>query len=234
MTAIFRRELRAYFYSPIGYVILAVFYVFTGLFFLLNNLLYQSADLTPVFSSLFTIVMFIIPILTMRLLSEDRKYKTDQALLTAPVTLTGLVLGKFLAAVAVYAIGLLATLADALIVAAFVTPNWMLIFGNFAAILLMGMALISIGLFISSLTENQVIAAMGTFAVVFILLMIDLVGNYVNTPILRDIIVGLSFYTRYTQLTAGRIALTDALFFLSASAVFVFLTVRVQERRRWS
>lgn len=234
MTAILRRELSAYFNSPIGYVFLAVFYVFSGYFFFGISLMGNTTDITPIFSSLFFIVIFLIPVLTMRLLSEDKKHKTDQALLTAPISLTSLVLGKFLAAFVIFLLGLSITLVFGLIVAGFATPNWAAIFGSFAAMLLLGASLISIGLFISSLTENQVIAAVGGLFVGLALMLIDPLAGVFSNKIVVAVISGMSFYTRYNTFTTGKFDASNVLFFLSVCAVFVFLTVRVLEKRRWS
>lgn len=234
MTAIMRRELSSYFNSPIGYIFLAVFYIFSGFYFFANNLMGNSTDISSVFQSMFTIVLFLIPILTMRLLSEDKKHRTDQALLTAPVSLTGLVMGKFLAAVAVFLLSLSITLVYALIIAVFAPPNWPLFFGNFAAMLLLGMALISIGMFISSMTENQVIAAIGGFAAALLLLLVDSLSSIISNQLVSKIVGGLSFFSRYNDFTAGKFDLGHTVFFLSVCAVFVFLTVRVLEKRRWS
>lgn len=234
MGAIMRRELGAYFASPIGYIFLAVFYFFSGLYFFGMCLRYDSADLTPVFSSMLTIVLFLVPILTMRLLSEDKKHKTDQALLTAPVSLTGLVLGKFLAAVAVFLLSLCVILVYAVIIAVFTPPDWLSIFGNFVGLFLLGAAFISIGLFISSLTENQVIAATGGFAAALGLVLLDAVSGLVEQPLVQKIATGISFFTRYNDFTVGKFDLANIVFFLSVCAIFIFLTVRVLEKRRWS
>lgn len=234
MTAITRRELLSYFSSPIGYIFLAVFYFFSGFYFFMMCLLGKSSDLSPVFGSMFTIVLFLIPILTMRLLSEDKKHKTDQALLTSPVSLTGLVLGKFMAAVVMFLLSLGITLLYALIISVYAPPNWSLVFGNFMALLLLGMALISIGMFISSLTENQVIAAVGGFSAALALVLIDAVRGAITNPIIGKMVAGISFFTRYGEFTAGKFDLGNVFFFLSVSAVFIFLTVRVLEKRRWS
>lgn len=234
MTAIMRRELSAYFYSPIGYIFLAVFYVFSGFYFFAACLMGNSTDISPVFQSMFTIVLFLIPILTMRLLSEDIKHRTDQALLTAPISLTSLVLGKFLAAVAVLLMSLSITLVYALTIAVFAPPNWALIFGNFTALLLLGMAFISIGLFISSMTENQVIAAIGGFSAALLLIILDSFSSVITNPIVTAIVSGISFFGRYNDFTVGKFDLSNVVFFLSVCAVFIFLTVRVLEKRRWS
>jgi ABC-2 type transport system permease protein len=234
MTAIIRRELLAYFSSPIGYVFLSVFYVFSGFYFFAGTLLGNTTDLSVVFGSLFTIVLFIVPILTMRLFSEDLKHKTDQALLTAPINLTSLVLGKFFAAVLVFLMALAITLVYSIVVAVFATPNWAMIWGSFVALLLLGMSLISIGMFISSMTENQVVAAIGAFGVALALILFDSLGAIFTNPILVKIFDGLSFMKRYSGFTSGMFEFSGAVFFASVSAIFIFLTVRVQEKRRWS
>ncbi|WRS26783.1 ABC transporter permease [Oscillospiraceae bacterium MB08-C2-2] len=234
MSAILRRELSSYFRSPLGYVFLAVFYVFSGYFFFAGTLYQNSTDISVVFSSMFTIVLFIIPLLTMRLFSEDKKYKTDQALLTAPVSLPGMVMGKFLAALIVFIMGLAITIVFALVIASFARPDWAKIVGNFTGLLLMGMALTSIGAFISALTENQMIAAIGGFASGLVLIIVDSLASVVQNPVLSKIMVALSFNNRYTDFTSGIFDLSNVVFFLSVCALFLFLTVRVFERRRWS
>ncbi len=235
MMAILKRELSSYFTSPIGYVFLAVFYFFSGLFF--YSVLYSNTtDITYVFSGLFTVLLFIVPLLTMRLLSEEKKQKTDQLLLTAPVSLTGLVMGKFLAALCMYAIALSVTVVYALILAGFASPEWMVVIGNIFGALLLGAALISIGLFISSMTENQMIAAVGSFAVMMFILMMDSFATMLPAAFsfVGTLLQSLSFMTRYTELTTGILNIGTVLFFVSVAVVFNFLTVRVLEKRRWS
>ena len=233
MFAILKRELSAYFASPIGYIYLAVFYVFSGYFFF--GVLYSNTtSLSNVFNGMFTIIMLLIPILTMRLLSEDRKNKTDQALLTAPINLISLVMGKFLSALIVYALGVAITLVYAIIIATFARPDWMVICGNIVGMLLLGAALIAIGMFISALTENQVIAAVGGFAAGFSLILVDSLSTLVTIDWLSSFISGLSFMVRYDEFTSGILDISNVLFFVSVCAMFIFLTVRVFEKRRWS
>lgn len=233
MFAILKRELSAYFASPIGYIYLAVFYVFSGYFFF--GVLYSNTtSLSKVFNGMFTIIMLLIPILTMRLLSEDRKNKTDQALLTAPINLISLVMGKFLSALIVYALGVAITLVYAIIIATFARPDWMVICGNIVGMLLLGAALIAIGMFISALTENQVIAAVGGFAAGFSLILVDSLSTLVTIDWLSSFISGLSFMVRYDEFTSGILDISNVLFFVSVCAVFIFFTVRVFEKRRWS
>lgn len=234
MTAILRRELNAYFRSPIGYIYLAVFYVFASYFFTISCLLSGLSELNYTFSSMVTVIMFLIPILTMRLFSEEKKNKTDQALLTAPVSLTGVVLGKFFAALLVFGLGLLITLVYGLIITAFTPPNWTQIFANFAAMLLLGAALIAIGMFISSLTENQVIAATGGFAAALALLLLDSLSGMTSNELVSKIFSSLSFFNRYNTFTSGIFNFSNILFFFSVCCLFCFFTIRVLDKRRWS
>ncbi|MCI8599969.1 MAG: ABC transporter permease subunit [Oscillospiraceae bacterium] len=234
MLAILKRELSSYFTSPIGYVFLAVFYFFSGMFF--YSVLYSnSTDISYVFSGMFTVLLFVVPLLTMRLMSEEKKQKTDQLLLTSPVSLTGLVLGKFLAAVCMYAIALAVTVVYSLILAGFASPEWMVVIGNIFGSLLLGAALIAIGLFISSMTENQMIAAVGSFAVMMFILMMDSFVSIIPSSLsfISKILTGLSFMTRYNELVTGILNIGTILFFISVAVVFNFLTVRVLEKRRW-
>ena len=234
MIAILRREFTAYFFSPIGYIYLSVYFFFSGLYFVTLTILPQRADITPVFSNMFIIILFLIPILTMRLLSEDKKNRTDQALLTAPIPLLSLVFGKFLAAATVYTLGLSVTILYGIIIHIFNPPNWGIILGNFTAMLLLGFALISIGMLISALTENQVIAAAGGFAVGFLLLLIDMLGSFTDNPLVERLIFEMSFSRHYSPFPGGVFNFSGIFFFLTITAVFIFLTVRLLEKRRWS
>ena len=235
MTAVFKREFRSFFTSPVGYVVLAVLFCFSGYFFCVYNLASGSADMSSVYGNLFTIVLLLVlPVLTMRLFSDEKRQKTDQALLTAPTSLTGIVVGKFLSALLMFAIGLSITIVYAVVIAVQVTPDWMVIIGNLLGLLLLGGMVISIGMLISSLTESQFIAALGTFVVSFALLMIDNLKYLFNASWLATIVDFLSINQRYNDFTIGVIHYDDILFFLSMQVLFLFLTVRVLDRKRWS
>ena len=233
MLAVLRREMSNYFTSPIGYIFLAVFYFFSGMFFA-NVLAYNSTDITNVFSGLFTVLMFIIPLLTMRSMSAEKKQKTDQLLLTSPIKLGSLVIGKFLAAFLIYCIALVITVIYSIILAAFETPEWSVVIGNIFGALLLGAALIAIGVFISALTENQLIAAIGSFAVMMFIMMIDSFATLIPVEFISNILLKISFMTRYTDFVSGILNFANVLFFLSIAVIFNFLTVRVLEKKRWS
>ena len=171
----------------------------------------------------------------MRLFSDEKRQKTDQALLTAPVSLTGIVMGKFLAALLLYALGIAITFVFAVIIAFQVTPDWMVVIGNYLGLLMMGGAVIAIGLLISSLTESMFISALGTFGVSFVLVMMDSLSTiFSDNTVVKTIIDFLSISSRYNHFTLGLINYNDVVFFLSIQALFLFLTVRVLDRKRWS
>ena len=235
MGAIFKREFRSFFTSPVGYVVLAVIACASGYFFFAFNIYSGSSDLSYVYGNLFTIVMLVLPILTMRLFSDEKRQRTDQALLTSPVSLTGIVFGKFFAALLMFALSLLITLVFAVVIAFQVSPSWSVVFGNFLGLLMVGGLIISIGLLISSLTESQLIAAICTLGVSVILIMMDTLSSiFSNVTVVKTVIDFLSVSQKYSEFTTGILDYANVIFFLSMQALFLFLTVRVLDSKRWS
>lgn len=234
MFAIFKRELKAYFTSPLGYVFLAIFYAFSGLFFYIFSLSVGSTDISSVFLMMFIVLMVFVPLLTMRLLSEDKKQKTDQLILTAPVSLLSIVMGKFLAAYAIFAIGVAVMPVYSFVMSTFATVSWLPIWGNTVGLLLLGGIFVSIGLFISSLTENQMIAAIGGFFINLMILLMNTLKSALPNGFLQDVLSSISVYSRYSEITNGIFSLSSLIFFVSVIFIFLFLTVRVLEKRRWA
>ncbi len=234
MSAIFKREARAYFDSLIGYIFLTAFFAASGILFSITSLQFGSTDMSGMYSGLFYILLVLIPILTMRTLSEEKRQKTDQLLLTAPLSLSSLVIGKFLAAIVIYSIGVCMTLVYAVVASFFGSVAWLTVVGNAVGLELLGAAFIAVGIFVSSLTENQVIAAIGGFAAMLALFLIGSISSIIPVPWIANILQGLSFSARYNPFTYGVFDFSNVLFFISAMAIFLFLTVRVLERRRWS
>lgn len=233
MSAVYKREFKSYFISPIGYVCLTVFVFFEALFFL-NMYSAGYADITSVFSGMFTITLFLIPILTMRLLSEEKHQKTDQALLTAPVSLWGIALGKFLAAFSIFMLAFSPTLIFQIIFSAVATTDWLVFLGNLVGTALLGASLIALGMFISSLTESQIVAAVGSFAASLTILLLDTLASFSSVNFIIKAASYVSFQLRYNDFTQGTFDISNFLFFLSFTAVFIFLTVRVLEKKRYS
>lgn len=234
MSAIYKRELNAYFTSPIAYVVYAVAALFGGMYFMGCVLQPDTTDMTYVFLNMTSIVIILIPILTMKLFSEEKNKKTEQGLLTAPVNLLQIVMGKFLAAVTVYAVIMVLFIIYGIIISFFVMPSWITILSNILGLFLFGMALISIGTFVSSLTESQIVAAIISIGAGLFISYLDTLSGSISIGFIQTILSSISFTTPYQNFAVGIIKLSDVVFFLSVPVLFNFLTVRVLERRRWN
>ena len=235
MSAIFKRELRSYFNSPVGYVCIAVLAGLYGLYYYQVMAQGSSSLINQVYATMFMFSMMVIPIITMRSMSDDQKNKTDQALLTAPVGVTSIVMGKFLSCLFVFFVATsLGGLLPAVAMSFFSSPAWGEIIGNYLGTLLYGGAMIAIGVFISSLTVSQIIAAIGTFVVAVLLMFIDSLATAVSNQVINAVVGWISFNTRYNTFTQGIFSVSSTVFFLSVMAVFVFLTARRLESRRWN
>jgi ABC-2 type transport system permease protein len=191
------------------------------------------------FSSMFYIVLFLIPVLTMKLLSEEKKNRTDQGLLTAPVGLWEIVLGKYFAALTLYIIAESVVFIYAFILNYLGDVVWTPLLGNYVAMIFLGAAFIAVGLFISSLTENQMASAVVSLVVLFVIYLSEmLVSSFENGGKLKKaihfVVSKLAFYSRYVEFTRGVFSLPSIVFFISAAFLFNFFTVKVLEKRRWS
>ena len=168
MAAIFKRETRAYFTGMIGYVTAAVSLFFLGLYFTNRNLMYASSDFASVLYTTTMILLFLLPAISMRSFAEERRNKTDQLLLTSPVSIPAIVLGKFLAEFAVFAAPMVVAIFMPLILLAFGNVSLVSAYSALLAYLLLGAACLSIGTWISALTENQIIAYLATFGALIV------------------------------------------------------------------
>ncbi len=233
MTAIFKREFKSYFTSPLGYVYLAIFLFFEGYFFV-NLYGYGSPNNEIIFASLSTVVVLVTPVLTMRLLSEERRQKIDQALLTAPVTISSIVLGKFLASVAVYALALSPIVLFELIVTLLSTPNWLVFLNAWLGAMLIGAALIAIGMFISALTESPIISCILTLITFLLLMVLPSLASLSGIEWVAAAANKIAFVNLFSSFISSIFHVVDVVFLLSVIAVFVFLSIRAVERRRWA
>ena len=163
MKAIFKREVKSYFTGMIGWVVAAVSLFFLGLYYTNRNLLYASSDFASVLYTMTMILLFLLPAISMRSFAEERKNRTDQLLLTSPVSIPAIVAGKFLAEVAVFALPLAAAVLMPLILKAFGTVSLVAAYSAVLGYLLLGSACLAVGTWISALTENQILAYLATF-----------------------------------------------------------------------
>ncbi|WP_307999596.1 ABC transporter permease [uncultured Gemmiger sp.] len=168
MTAIFKREFRSYFTGMVGYAVAAVSLFFLGLYFTNRNLLYQSSDFAGVLYTTTLILLFLLPAVSMRSFAEERRARTDQLLLTSPVSIPAIVAGKFLAQLAVFCVPLTAAAVMPLILTAFGKVSLISAYAALLGYILLGGACLAVGTFISCLTENQIVAYLASFAVLLI------------------------------------------------------------------
>lgn len=236
MNAIYKREMRSYFTSPIGYIFVAVFMAVSAWFFMSYTLQQgESSSFGSYFQMILILFIAIIPLLTMKQMSEERKLKTEQLILTGPVSLTGIVMAKFFAAFTVFGGSFLfSSIIYYIPLALYGNPNSVIYFCCVFAVLLAGGVFISVGIFASALTENQFIAAFSTMAMLIPFIFASYLNSYINNSVIRNILSGLSITSRYVSFAAGVFDWPALIYYVSLSGVFLFLTVRVLENRRWA
>ena len=235
MLAIFKREFRAYFHSMTGWLFLAANLFLSGLYFFALNLRYGYAGMANTVYNVVFLLLITVPILTMRMLSEERRQKTDQLILTAPVSVGKIVAGKYLSAVAVFTLATGILCVYPLILSAFGTVPFGESYTAILAYYLYGCACIAIGMFLSSVTESQVIAAVLSFGTLFLgYMMSSITGLISGTGNLLTGLPGIFDMTaRLTDMMQGTLELKSVLYFLSLILGFFFLTIQSIQKRRY-
>ena len=224
MWAVFKKELKSYFLSPIGYVVVGILLLVASVFFYLTTVKYSSIDLGGLYfyTALYGLLIAV-PLLTMRMFSEERKTGTEQLILTSPVSITGVVLGKFLAAMAVITIALIISFMYFGILCYFGSPNILLVLVAMLGFLLISGTAVSIGMFASSITESQVIAGVLTM------------GFLIITLFVPDLDIGLpdiAIMSFYQNFPSGVIKLSDVVGPVSLALMFITFTIIVMQRRK--
>lgn len=234
MEAIIKKELKGYFQSPIGYIFVGVFMALCSMFFISGALAYQTADLSSIFANINIVYLFLVSILTMGLFSLERSRKTDQLLLTAPISVRDIVIGKYLAALSVFGVTLAISLVFPFILNIFGSPSTSEMIGSYVGFILLWSAFIAIGLFISALTESQMIAAVITFGVLLLVYYVDWISASIANETIANIVSWFSLMSRYNELQTGILSLENVIYYLSFIFVFLFLTIQVIKRRQYS
>lgn len=236
MKAVLKRELKAYFTSVIGWIFLAAFFFVFNLYFVANNLIYGTPYLSYSLSNVAFVLVIIIPILAMRSMAEDRRTKTDQLLYTAPVSIPKVIIGKFLALVAIFSIVVGAICLCPLLLSRFgnvpMTESYAAIFG----IWLYGCLSIAICVFVSALTESQVIAAVLSFALLFIGFMMQQITGLISSSdnVVTKVLNALCTQTHLTNFCNGILDVTGIVYYVSGTVLFLFLTYQLVQKHRWS
>ena len=233
MISVWKRELQSYFYTPIGYLFMGVFLALSSVMFYLQILDQRSSDLLTFIGQISYLWMLLCPVLTMRLLAEERQKRTDQLLMTSPVSLTGIVLGKYLAAVTVMVTTVLLTMVYALIVAIYgqVYPGELMV--GVAGVILQGCAFIALDLFISGCASTPVSAAVMAFGVNFILWILDMVESSVSIKWLSDVLNFFSLYARNEPFLMGQLSFASIGFDVSFAIACLVMTIHALDSRRY-
>ena len=238
MGSVYKRELASYFVTPLGYIFIGVFLAVSGFAFSMLTMIYSVGGSNYDLTTYFTILMFafvvLLPFLTMKSFAEERRTRTEQLLLTSRLSLPGMVMGKFFAAYTVFGASMLLSCLYFVVLGKYGSPNGAQIFGSVVAIFLVGAAFLAVGIFISSLTENQFVAAVGTIAVLLVFMALGFLNSYVDNSALKAVISWVSIYSRYGNFTNGIFDFSAILYYFSVCFVFLFGTVRVYESRRWA
>lgn len=224
MWAVFKKELKTYFLSPIGYIAVGLFLAIYSLFFFLTTIQYGAVDLSSLYYATARYgLLLIVPILTMRMFAEERKTGTEQLLLTSPRSVTGIVLGKFFAALAVILITLIISVMYYIIVSFFGKVNMTMWFVTMFGFILLAMAAISVGMFASSITENQIIASIITIA--FLIMPWFL-------PDLNSWFENIDLMTKFMKFPSGQISIVDIVGLSSFAVMCILLTIIFIKRRK--
>jgi ABC-2 type transport system permease protein len=226
-----RRELIAYFYSPIAYNVLAVFLFICGIFFS-AGMGEGQANMRGIFYNMGIVLLFLSPVLTMRLMAEEMKMGTIEPLMTAPVRDLEVVLGKFVSGMGFYIFLLLPTLAYPIMISKIGQLEWGAIWSAYLGLVLIGCVYVSIGLLISSLTKDQVIAAVAGFDVLLALWLLDIITKR-GTDWLSESIRYVTLFYHFDTFVKGLVDSRDIIFYLSLTAFVLFLCVRALEARKW-
>ena len=232
MKAIVKREFTSYFTTMVGYIFMAICMLVCGVFFSSSNITGRSASFVGVVSSVSYAMILVVPILTMRSFAEERKNRSDQLLLTAPVSVTKIVLGKFFSALLVLLATLVGTLLFTIVLYIYGKPFWGEILLGYIGLILLGATFISLGLLISSLAENQLTASIVTLGLLFLLWLSDSIIPSVGNAVVKRILSALSLYGQFSSFTSGVLNLSAVIYFLSLTALFLFMTIKSVESRR--
>ena len=294
MISVLKREIKAYFVTPMGCLYMGLFLLITGIYFFFSNLNNQSSHYSGFLGSILFIYLFAIPLLTMRLFSEEKRQKTDQLLLTSPISIPGIVCGKFFAALALYAMSLVVTILYAVIISIYGDLLVWETVGSYIGFLFLGSCYIAVGVFISASTENQLTAGLVTFFTLFVIWLLDPISQMIpsdpfagmisasalafivvlflfistrnwfivliTAAISAGVILFLYFFVsgyyyqyrnvfngflqnflgwfslnrRYQNFSMGLLKFDSLLYYVSFSGLFLFLTIRLIEKRRWN
>jgi ABC-2 type transport system permease protein len=249
--AVCKKEIQSYFTSPIAYVTITVFLILVGFFFhsliwwfntqslqmarnpyYLQQLNINQMVYSPLFHNMSIILLLMIPLLTMRLFSEEIKIKTDELLFTSPISINQIILGKYFASLFVLLVMLLLTGVLSIFTFAFGNPEVLPVLNGYLGLFLMGAAFMAVGIFFSSLTENQIVSAVLTFGALLLFWVLNW-ASYSAGGMWKGLLNYISFFQHFDDMTKGILDTTDVVYYLSFIFLGLFLTHSVIQSRRW-
>jgi ABC-2 type transport system permease protein len=249
--AICKKEIKTYFTSPIAYVVITVFLVLIGFFFYSliwwfnsqslqmaqNQYYYQQLNInqmvySPLFHNMSIILLLMVPLLTMRLFSEEKKRQTDELLFTSPISVNQIILGKYFASLFVLLVMLFLTGILSIFVFSYGNPELVPILSGYLGIFLVGAAFLAVGIFFSSVTENQIVSAILTFGALLLFWILNW-ASYSAGGMWKSVLNYLSFFQHFDEMTRGILDTTDIIYYLSFIFLGLFLTHSVIQSRRW-
>ncbi len=245
MWAVCKKEIQNYFYSPVGYVFIAIFMLISAILFFNVNLTANTygtgysgqADYSMALQNMTIYLSFITPVLTMRIFAEERRNKTDQLYLTSPLSISSVVLGKYFAALFVLLIAMVLNLIFPLVIVIYTSSgslSFSMLMIQYVGFFIMGATFMAIGVFVSAMTESQVVAAVVSFAVAFFIWLGNNLLTNLGSEFLDLVASSLNMLARYQNFADGIVGFAPFVYYISLSSLFVFLTVRAIERRRWT
>jgi ABC-2 type transport system permease protein len=227
---IFKKEMKSLFTSPLAYIVIAVFLALNS-YFLIGDL--REASMRDIFGFMATLFIFTMPLMTMRTFSEEYRHGTDELLMTSPLTLTEIVVGKFLGVLGLLVVIMIMSLQYVVIIAHYGNPEWGPIFTGYIGLILMSGSFAALGVFMSSLTKNQMVAAAITFGAVLFVIAIEQLSNFFTGTVAAKVLAALGIINHYLDFDKGVIDTTHLIYYFGFMFLFLFLTVRRLEARRW-
>jgi ABC-2 type transport system permease protein len=248
--AIAHKELRSYFASPIAYLVIGFFALLYGYFYAVMLAYFVRAGmnmgqmgqqpamninqdmLRPVLQNVTVLLLFVMPAITMRTYSEERRSGTIELLLTSPLSDLQIIMGKFIGALSLYAVMLSVTLIHIAVLFIYGSPEWKPIMTSYLGLLLLGGSFLSVGLFISTLTTNQIVAYISTFSVFLLLWVVSWIGSF-TSGMITDVTAYLSIVEHFDDFSKGVIDTTHVIYYLSLITFGLFLTAKSVDTERW-
>lgn len=230
--AICKKELQLYFYSPVAYVAFAFYFLISGYFFSMNFLSSQVVDVRMLSGNAMVVFLFVIPLLTMRLVSDELRQGTDELLLTSPAGIGEIIIGKYMSALIVQFMLVAGSLVYPLMMSRYGDLDQPILWLSMLSMFLIGAGMMAVGLFASSLSSHQMVAGIAGFAMLLLLWMIDWLGDSVAGKA-KEYLIQFSLVGRTNNFNKGIFDLADFLFFIMFTIVFVLLSIQILERKRW-